>query len=94
MGVADISENGIALGWDEITLPHPVFAGDTNGWNALIASGGRNTKLRLDSQGLYATTLRVGLGTATWPLSRLKVWSLTRGDTRKQGFLQKGDCRP
>jgi acyl dehydratase len=29
MGVADVSENGIALGWDEITLPHPVFAGDT-----------------------------------------------------------------
>jgi acyl dehydratase len=29
LGVADVSENGIALGWDEITLPHPVFAGDT-----------------------------------------------------------------
>jgi len=29
MGVADVSENGIALGWDEITLPHPLFAGDT-----------------------------------------------------------------
>ena len=29
MGVADVSENGFALGWDEITLPHPVFAGDT-----------------------------------------------------------------
>ena len=29
MGVADISENGFALGWDEITLPNPVFAGDT-----------------------------------------------------------------
>jgi acyl dehydratase len=29
MGVADISENGFALGWDHITLPNPVFAGDT-----------------------------------------------------------------
>ncbi len=29
MGVADVSENGFALGWDEITLPHPVFPGDT-----------------------------------------------------------------
>jgi len=29
MGVADVSENGFALGWDEITLPNPVFAGDT-----------------------------------------------------------------
>lgn len=29
MGVADVSENGFALGWDEIVLPFPVFAGDT-----------------------------------------------------------------
>jgi acyl dehydratase len=29
MGVMDVSENGFALGWDEIRLPHPVFAGDT-----------------------------------------------------------------
>jgi len=29
MGVADVSENGFALGWDAITLPHPLFAGDT-----------------------------------------------------------------
>lgn len=29
LGVADISENGFALGWDRIELPHPVFAGDT-----------------------------------------------------------------
>jgi itaconyl-CoA hydratase len=29
MGVADVSENGFALGWDWIRLPHPVFAGDT-----------------------------------------------------------------
>ena len=27
--VADVSENGFALGWDQITLPNPVFAGDT-----------------------------------------------------------------
>lgn len=29
MGVADVSENGVALGWDWIELPHPLFAGDT-----------------------------------------------------------------
>ena len=29
MGVADVSENGFALGWDGITLPNPLFAGDT-----------------------------------------------------------------
>lgn len=29
MGVADVSENGFALGWDEIRLPNPVFPGDT-----------------------------------------------------------------
>lgn len=29
MGVADVSENGFALGWDEIKLTHPLFAGDT-----------------------------------------------------------------
>src|ERR1039457_4436757 len=29
LGVADVSENGFALGWDEITLPNPVFSGDT-----------------------------------------------------------------
>ena len=29
MGVPDVSENGFALGWDEIVLPNPLFAGDT-----------------------------------------------------------------
>src|SRR5207249_879470 len=29
LGVADVSENGFALGWDYIKLPHPLFAGDT-----------------------------------------------------------------
>ena len=27
--VADTSQNGFALGWDEITLPNPLFEGDT-----------------------------------------------------------------
>jgi acyl dehydratase len=29
LSVADISQNGINLGWDEVKLPAPVFAGDT-----------------------------------------------------------------
>lgn len=29
LGVIDVSENGFALGWDQIVLPSPVFAGDT-----------------------------------------------------------------
>ena len=29
LGVIDVSENGFALGWDKITLPNPVYAGDT-----------------------------------------------------------------
>jgi itaconyl-CoA hydratase len=29
LGVIDVSENGFALGWDQITLPNPVFSGDT-----------------------------------------------------------------
>ncbi|MGH2966466.1 MAG: MaoC family dehydratase [Solirubrobacterales bacterium] len=29
LGVSDTSENGVALGWDEITLPNPLFEGDT-----------------------------------------------------------------
>lgn len=29
MGVADVSENGFALGWDDVRLPNPLFAGDT-----------------------------------------------------------------
>jgi acyl dehydratase len=29
MSVPDISENGVALGWEEVRLPHPVHPGDT-----------------------------------------------------------------
>ncbi len=29
LGVSDISENGFALGWENVTLPHPVYVGDT-----------------------------------------------------------------
>jgi itaconyl-CoA hydratase len=27
--VQDVSQNGVNMGWDEVRLPHPVFAGDT-----------------------------------------------------------------
>jgi acyl dehydratase len=29
LGVSDTSENGFNLGWDQISLPNPVFEGDT-----------------------------------------------------------------
>jgi itaconyl-CoA hydratase len=29
LSVADVSERGVNLGWREVTLPAPVFAGDT-----------------------------------------------------------------
>jgi acyl dehydratase len=29
MGVEDISENGFALGWDDVRMPNPLFPGDT-----------------------------------------------------------------
>jgi len=29
LNVTDVSENGFALGWDYVTLPNPLFAGDT-----------------------------------------------------------------
>ena len=39
LGVTDVSENGFALGWDAIALPHPVFAGDSR-LHAGIGSAG------------------------------------------------------
>jgi itaconyl-CoA hydratase len=29
MTVADVSQNGINLGWREVRMPHPLFVGDT-----------------------------------------------------------------
>lgn len=29
LSVADISQNAVNLGWDEVRMPHPVFEGDT-----------------------------------------------------------------
>ena len=36
LGVSDVSENGFALGWDEIKLPNPLFAGDADPRGAII----------------------------------------------------------
>ncbi len=47
MGVADVSENGFALGWDEITLPNPLFAGDTLYSESQVAEA-RESKSRPD----------------------------------------------
>jgi itaconyl-CoA hydratase len=37
LSVADVSQNAINLGWDEVRLPHPVFAGDTlHAWSEVL----------------------------------------------------------
>ena len=46
MGVADVSENGFALGWDEIKLPNPLFAGDTL---YSQSDGSRETRLQVET---------------------------------------------
>ena len=39
LSVADVSQNAINLGWDEVRLPHPVFAGDTlHAWSEVLDS--------------------------------------------------------
>lgn len=56
MGVADISENGFALGWDKILLPHPVFPGDTLYSESEVLDV-RNSKSR-PSQGIVKVETR------------------------------------
>lgn len=46
MTVSDVSQNAMAnLGWEEITLPHPVFVGDTL-YTESIVLGVRESKSR------------------------------------------------
>jgi itaconyl-CoA hydratase len=56
MGVADISENGFALGWEQITLPNPVFAGDTL-YSESEVTGKRESASR-PSQGIITVQTR------------------------------------
>lgn len=56
MGVADVSENGFALGWDEITLPNPVFAGDTLYSESEVI--GKRESVSRPTQGIVAVQTR------------------------------------
>lgn len=56
LGVADISENGFALGWDYIKLPNPVFPGDTLYSESEVVST-RESKSRPD-QGIVKVRTR------------------------------------
>jgi acyl dehydratase len=39
LSVADMSQNAINLGWDDVRLSHPVFAGDTlHAWSEVLES--------------------------------------------------------
>ena len=39
LSVADVSQNAINLGWDNVRLTHPVFAGDTlHAWSEVLES--------------------------------------------------------
>ena len=45
LSVADVSQNAINLGWDEVRLLHPVFAGDTlHAWSEVLEA--RESKSR------------------------------------------------
>jgi itaconyl-CoA hydratase len=56
LGVIDISENGFALGWEYIRLPHPVFPGDTL-YSESEVIGVRESKSR-PSQGVVTVRTR------------------------------------
>lgn len=37
LSVADVSQNAVNLGWDEVRLTHPVYAGDTlHAWSEIL----------------------------------------------------------
>ena len=45
LSVSDVSQNAINLGWDEVRLTHPVFAGDTlHAWSEILET--RESKSR------------------------------------------------
>lgn len=54
--VQDVSQNGVNLGWDEVRLPHPVFAGDTL-YSETVVINKRESKSR-PSQGIVAVKTR------------------------------------
>jgi itaconyl-CoA hydratase len=82
MGVTDVSENGFALGWDKIELPHPVFPGDTLFSESEVLSV-RPSKSD-DSRGIVAVETR-GYNQAGALVIRYRrsvmVWRRGRGPT-------------
>lgn len=56
MTVSDVSQNGFALGYREITMPNPVFAGDTL-YVETEVTGTRESKSR-PTQGIVTTRTR------------------------------------
>ena len=54
--VQDVSQNGMNLGWDEVRLPHPVFAGDTL-YSETEVLGTRESKSR-PTQGIVTVKTR------------------------------------
>jgi len=58
LSVTDVSENGFALGWDNIRLPNPVFTGDTLYSQSEVISV-RESKSRKDRGILKVRTLGI-----------------------------------
>jgi acyl dehydratase len=57
MTVGDVSQNAVAnLGWEKVTLPHPVFVGDTL-YSETIVLGKRESKSHSDA-GIVAVRTR------------------------------------
>jgi len=75
LGVIDVSENGFALGWDSITLPNPLFTGDTLYCQQEVVEV-RESKSRPDSGIVKVRTLGIKQdGTVVIEYSRsVMVW--------------------